>query len=229
MSIAFGGSRTLGTVASPATNFAFNYDVGAGADRYLFVMTWMAGSSAGLAGTYDGNGMTELAFRANWFFGAGRISLWGLQAPTSGSNLIDFNWTTGQNVRFCAAHYTGVRQVIGPHTSTAAGGSSTGSTLGLTPSVSDAWMFLYAGTTNSRTISAGTGSTLRNTSNGQLGFMDSNGPITNGVQNDMTFSIDSSAAWGAVAVIMEAAGGAAASGGVYYRRRRSTTTAGRGL
>ena len=174
----------FGTVAGTTKTFAHTCT---GSDRILFVAT--AGGSGftdDITGvTYNTVAMT-LVNKVK-IPGDRYIYLWYLIAPATGSNnVVVTTSTSGGFVGASATSYTGAKQSGQPDantTNTVTGNSLTGT---LTTIADNCWTVL-AGEQNGATPTAGTGSTLRTTSQNPELF-DSNGAITPAGSTSMTIT-----------------------------------------
>ncbi len=180
--IAFDASS--GTTIVSASSVTWSHTC-TGSDRILFVATYGNSGFTEFTGiTYNG---VSLTFIASEQYGE-RASLWYLINPASGTHDIVISAPTSRPMGGSASSYTGARQSGGLDASIT--NLTTGSpiTTTLTTVADNSWTVVGA-TANWSGLTAGSGSTVRNTQNsGSLGIFDSNGPKTPAGSTSMTLS-----------------------------------------
>lgn len=156
-----------------------------GSDRLLLVYTFNNGNGGDPTGiTYNGTSMTKLNNQLT-DASAFNLTLWGLLAPSTGSNNVVVTWSSGTGINNCTAFsYTGVLQ-SGLPDSTNTGSSSSSASISVSTTVvaSNCWL---AGCTRSSldTQSGGTNASIVNSCNsdGSQCVHDSNGTVGTGSQ-----------------------------------------------
>lgn len=160
-----------------------------GTDRILFVAASavqpVGVSISGI--TYAGVAMTRVASEVSVQTNV-KVTLFYLINPASGSNNIvitSSGSTAGTTKRGVGMSYTGARQSGVPDASDTEGPTAAATITSTVNTVADNAWLVAAGYGNSA-ISAGTGATLRNQSNNQLGGFDSNGAKSPAGSHSMT-------------------------------------------
>lgn len=204
IAIAFDQATSQQTNVSGLTTLTYSATVGSsGTNRFLFVGVWCASSTATPTVNYAGSAMTMLK-NQSWFFAGGRVFIFGIVAPTTGTNSVVITYAVAPsgNILSSAASYTGVLQSITPDASTGAtaGAAISTSTLTLTTIANNCWTFVFAGAGNGIALSAGAGSTLRTNSGVQTGIFDSNGPKTPAGSTSQSITLTPAGQFGGVMV-----------------------------
>jgi hypothetical protein len=164
-----------------------------GSNRILFV-SCMSNTSDDLTGvTYNSVSMTQvgkiqLPSSGRWQY------LYYLIAPATGSNTITVTASGTTFLQGTATSYTGAKQSGQPDSSNTNSGTSTSITASTTVVASNCWLVMGSGD-NVGGESAGAGTTLRNSTNGNA-ISDSNATVSTGSQS-LALTI-SSGRWGAI-------------------------------
>lgn len=178
MAVAFDTSTRSGTGAS-GTGFSWSHTC-TGADRLLVVHVTKDGAADQVTGvTYNSVAMTQLT---TFTFSSSRIYMYYLYAPATGANNISVSTSASGAYQTEAASYTGV----GPSQDSSNSGNSTGTSMtgSDTTAADNCWLVMgVTNETNTETMVAGTGTTVRQNAANQ-GFtkasaiMDSNAAKT---------------------------------------------------
>jgi hypothetical protein len=189
--IAFSGTADLGN--GTGTSYTQAYTVGSGTNRFLLV--YILGDVVGGVDdpgtiTYAGTAMTQMVKNLAGAAGANRIGyLYGLAAPTPGSNNVVVNWGSSHATFALAADYTGVIQTTptcdGSGTNNSGTTSVTTISNTLTTTVAGDWAVMSAAWAMNQptaTYSADTGFTFRvkGVQYGTPALFDSNATLTTG-------------------------------------------------
>jgi len=189
-SIALDASTDGGNNGGSATTLTFSHTTGSGASRILFVDA-QAGDTINSV-TYNGVSMTSVV-------SSGNFAIFCLVAPASGANNVVITANSSVNIIGKAVSYTGAAQTCTLDSTKVQinNGISNGSWQGITnTSVTDnSWMVIATTKTFTGQISAGGGTTQRQSSN--VNFLgDSNGVIHPAGTNTMnTFATDGTQNW----------------------------------
>lgn len=159
----------------------FTIDVGVGSNRFLLVgffffnVTDLSGTP-----TYAGVSMTQILAGNSTDVSANRVNyyLYGLKAPTSGSNTLSVTGTTsGDHVRCSASWFTGVSQITGYEGATVATSpASAPQTVSVTTTVNGDWVVGFYDTSANPTADSNT--TFRPSSPDSVGMFDTNAAQT---------------------------------------------------
>lgn len=174
-------SQTLGAITASPHTFSTQHTA-SGSNRIVIVGAMGDFTSAGLLTgiTYGGVAMTKIIEGISWS-GGNYLSLWYLIAPATSASSIIFTWTgADKRVSFVCASYTGAKQSGQPDVSTSNNQESGSSlTTTLTSIADNCWTVLHLLPADFDSSSGGTGTTMRQNSNGgRGGYADSNGAIT---------------------------------------------------
>lgn len=177
MAIAFDNASS-GNSTSSAT-LTFSLTVGSGSNRALWVGVLVNTTTATISSfNYAGVAMSptgQTPLRSNQ-----SLFLYYLANPASGTNNIVITMsTTVSEMHGCAASYTGAAQTGIPDAGTSTSvGSGTTNTLTLSTVANNAWMVGIFRNDSAGNGTAGTGTTQRTFSAGQVSFDDSGGALT---------------------------------------------------
>ena len=168
--IAFDAASNSGYQATASTyNWAHTTS---GNNRYLVVgvslLSVIGSSVTGI--TYNSVAMTFLGAVAS-VSGAVRAELWGLIAPSTGSNSIEVTLSTGLISAACAVSFTGVNQSVpteGLNTATATNVGAADATVDVTTVATNDWIIDQVATDDTA-ITVGAGQTSRNNVTGAGG------------------------------------------------------------
>lgn len=187
MAIAFDSSAIGSVTGSMSLNFSHTCT---GANRLLFVGVQGALADDITGVTYAGSAMT-LIIKDN-VGGTNQFNyLFYLIAPSTGTNNVVVSSSVGINIAADSVSYTGASQSGVPDASVINSGSTVNTlTTSLTTVANNCWTVLSALNGNSLTISAGSGSTLRQHQS-LLGIFDSNGAKTPAGSTSMTVTSSS--------------------------------------
>lgn len=167
--IAFDAASNSGEQLAQST-YSWNHTC-TGSDRYLTVKIGMLSLAQTVSGiTYNSVPMTFLGAQ-NSVSGAARIELWGLVAPSTGSNSIAVTITGAINSGGVAASYTGVHQTSpteGFNSAQATNVGAADATVNVTTVADNDWV-VDAVVTDDTTITVGAGQTQRNNISGTVG------------------------------------------------------------
>lgn len=182
-----------------AVNTSLTYSTTVGSISNGLLLTGVSSSSSTTAPTsvtYNGSAMTLLT-SGTWFFSGGKVYLYGLLAPSSGTHNVVITFAATQSVHSSTASYSGVFQSLTPDAiATPTSGAATSTTLTLTTVANNCWTFYFAVDT---VVSAGSGATLRTTGASPVsGVFDSNGPKTPAGSTSGTMNFSTSGQFGAV-------------------------------
>lgn len=177
-----------------------------GSNRILFVGAFgdtliSDPTCAGITGaTYNGVSMTQMpTVSPSGVPGDRCIYLFYLIAPATGANNVVVSAGSSIVIGGMSASYTGAKQSGVPDASAANTQSNTATfTASVTVVAANSWTFLYA-KNNFDAPGAGTGSTLRQSADGQ-GIFDSNGPLSAGSQSMSATSASSTSDWAGIMV-----------------------------
>lgn len=181
MTIAFDATST-GTAASTTLTVSHTCS---GSDRALVVGVVGRTADEVTGVTYNGVAMTQIGKKAET--GSRYVYLYYLNAPATGAHDIVVSASGSAYLELSAASYTGVLQTGQPEVNAVNSAVSASSlTTSLTTLADNAWTVLAA-LHQSGTLTAGSGSTQRNTT--LVGaILDSNGPVTPAGSKSMAFS-----------------------------------------
>jgi hypothetical protein len=186
IAIAFDNASILSTATS--TSLTYSFTVGSsGTNRMLFVGVRVT-STATPTVTYAGASMT-LVKSATFNFGADVNYLFALVAPATGANNVVVTVGTSSGLVSSAVSYTGVFQSTTMDNSTSNNTTGSTATVTLTTIANNCWTVAFTGASNSSTITAGAGSTLRSNTGQVAAMFDSNGPKTPAGSTSMTVNI----------------------------------------
>lgn len=142
-----------------------------GANRYLKVAIGMLSLAQTVSGiTYNGVALTFLGAQSS-VSGAARIELWGLAAPTTGTNSIAVTLTGAVNSGGVASSYTGVHQTSSTEGFNSAQATNVGAadaTVDVTTVANNDWV-VDGVVTDDTAITVGAGQTSRNNISGTVG------------------------------------------------------------
>lgn len=153
-----------------------------GSDRILFVSA-MSNTTDDVTGvTYNGVSMTQVGKQQMQASNNRWVYLYQLVNPATGSNTITINASGTTFLQGTATSYTGAKQTGQPDSSnTGFANSSTSITISTTVVTSGSWLVMATGDNNGGE-SGGTGTTVRNSTNGNA-ISDSNGTVGTGSQS----------------------------------------------
>lgn len=156
MAISFDAASTISFVAATSASTTHTCT---GTNRILFINAWQIGPVEIVTSvTYNGVGLTKVAFVANTDRGAG---LWCLVNPATGANTLTINASLSSGIQGAAASYTGAKQTGVPDSSnTRASASGSPATVSTTTVADNSWL-VAAFVNDTGNISAGTSTTIR--------------------------------------------------------------------
>lgn len=182
MAIAFDAASGANT-ASNASSINWNHTI-AGSDTVLFVFVETGNNSPTV--TFNGVSMTQmLTDNTSGYYSY----LFGLVAPSSGTHTVVVTLNSGTNVIVgSSASYTGMNQSLTPDSSNTGNAFGAGNvTLTTTVVGSNAWLIMGAGGGVGTPMSAGSGTTMRDSQANAVpigdGLCDSNGTVGTGSQS----------------------------------------------
>ncbi len=197
--IARDSSADGGVKFSPAANDPLTWThTTAGSDRVLFVLFTIVSDASGTqdpaggtrAVTYNSVSMSEVAHSGTGATAFGQaVFLYKLASPTVGANTVSVSTSLSlpTGILALSSSYTGAAGTVDT-SATGSQASSTTLTVAVTPSAASEWTIYVVKAASA--VSAGSGSSLVLTSNGQ-GLLDSNGTVPASVPYSMTASAGS--------------------------------------
>lgn len=195
------------TYQASASSYNWSHTTATGSNRYLIVgvsMLSVAGSTVSSI-TYNSVAMTFLGAISS-VSGAVRAELWGLVAPSTGSNSIAVTLSTGLISAACAVSFTGVHQTSpteGFNSASATNVGAADATVNVTTVATNDWVVDQVATDDTA-ITVGAGQTSRNNVTGAGGSgADSTEPATTPASVTMSWTnVAGLATWSIVAIAL---------------------------
>ena len=175
MAIAFDNTGTQYTAGMTSQTFSFTIT---GSDTFLFVGNGFDNNSNIVTVTYDGASLTQIGSNQNVDTSRTMCAhgSTGVTLSTGANNLVS-NYSISTNARHRASSFTGVSQSSQPEASSSGTVSAATSITGTVTTVTNNAWTIMAVSNDQGALVAGSGTTMRGSSDGQNNF-DSNAAIT---------------------------------------------------
>ncbi len=218
--IAFDAVSDSGTVSSTSLSWSHTTS---GSDRVLLV-TCRVGGAQDLTGvTYNGVAMSQIRGYVQLDALSFYTVMWGLVAPTTGTNSIVVTRSSSDGLACNGASYTGVTQSGLPEASGQnAGGAASSLTVSASVSSTGAWLVLGCNANyTSGAFTAGTSTTMRDEVSDFVGIQamfDSNGTVSTGTQSLQCLRAADSVSMAGIVAVLAPSGGGGGGGGTACTR-----------